>query len=60
MAVMEPDISYLNSRGLESVDTLVANAYWTVIPISNPSPNMIYLEKGTAVGNSDSCGGSHQ
>ena len=50
MAVMEPDIGYLNGRGLESVDTLVANAYWTVIPISNPSPNMIYLEKGTVVG----------
>ena len=50
MAVVEPDIGYLNSKGLESVDTLVGNAYWTVVPISNPCPNMIYLEKGTVVG----------
>ena len=50
MAVLEPNMDYLSSRGLESADTLVGNAAWTVFLISNPGLNMIYLEKGTEVG----------
>ena len=50
MGVMEPDVAYLQSEGLESADTLVGNSHWTVMPISNPGFQMVYLRKGTKVG----------
>ena len=49
-AVFEPDSESLSERGLESMDSLVANAAWTVVPIANPTPHVIYLEKGTPIG----------
>ena len=36
LGVIEPNMVYLSSIGLESVDTLVCNMSWNVIPISNP------------------------
>ena len=50
LAVFEPDLTKLSDSGLDSADTLVGNAGWAVIPISNPGPKMVYLEKGTEVG----------
>ena len=50
MAVMEPDVVMLSSIGLESADTLVANATWSIVPVSNPGLKMVYLQKGTEIG----------
>ena len=50
MAVMEPDVIMLSSIGLESADTLVANALWSVVPISNTGSKMVYLNRGTEIG----------
>ena len=50
VAVMEPDVILLSSIGLESLDTLVANANWSVFPVSNPGTETVYLQKGTKVG----------
>ena len=49
-AVVEPDTSYLASMGLESADTLVNNGSWTVIPVSNPGYEVVYLRKGVTIG----------
>ena len=49
-AVFEPDRMILSKHGLESVDTLVGNAAWSVVPISNPTLDTVYLERGTRVG----------
>ena len=50
LGVIEPDMVYLSSIGLESADTLVGNVSWNVIPISNPGLDTIYLNKGVVVG----------
>ena len=50
IAVFEPDLTKLSDSGLNSADTLVGNPGWAVIPISNPGPRMVYLQRGTEVG----------
>ena len=47
---MEPDTVYLASIGLESVDTLVGDGSWTVVPVSNRETEPIYLKKGAVLG----------
>jgi len=49
-AVVEPNTVILASLGLECADTLVANASWATIPISNQTDTTVYLQKGTKVG----------
>ena len=50
MGVVEPDSGLLSKLGLTSTCTLVQNSRWTVVPVSNPTPHAVYLEKGTAFG----------
>ena len=50
MGVVEPDVAFLSSLGLESADVLVSDASWSVVPISNPGPKTVYLQAGTVVG----------
>ena len=47
---VEPDMVMLSSIGLESADTLVGNAAWSVVPVSNRGNKVVYLEKGTTLG----------
>ena len=49
-AVFGPDEEYLASIGLESVDTLVGNASWSVLPVINRGSKMVYLPKGSVIG----------
>ena len=49
-AVVEPDIVMLASLGLEGADTLVGNGSWTVIPISNPGLEPVYIQKDAVIG----------
>ena len=50
MGVVEPDAGRLATMGLVSTHTLVENARWAVVPVCNPTPSTIYLEKGTEFG----------
>ena len=50
IGVFEPDLGRLSDLGLESVDTLISNSSYTVIPITNRNMKTVYLKKGTAVG----------
>ena len=49
-AVFEPDEIYLASIGLESVDTLIGSASWSVLPVINRGMNTVYLPKGSVIG----------
>ena len=51
LAVFEPDMITLSSIGLVSADTLVANAMWSTVPVSNTGHSTIYLKKGVVIGN---------
>ena len=49
-AVVEPDVAMLSSVGLVGADTLVADGSWTVVPVSNPGLERVFLQKGTRLG----------
>ena len=51
MGVVEPDAGLLNGLGLASTCTLVKNSRWAVVPVSNPTPHAVYLDKDTVFGN---------
>ena len=51
LAVLEPDMVLLAGLGLESADTLIGNAAFSVVPVSNPGNRTIYLKKDTEIGN---------
>ena len=49
-AVVEPDTAMLSGIGLVGADTLVGNASWTVVPVSNPGLETVYLKKNVVLG----------
>ena len=48
--VFEPDMEIIVNKGLESADTLIGNAAWSVTPVTNPGSKTVYLKKGTVIG----------
>ena len=48
--VFEPMVTELGELGLEGFHTFVANGRWTVVPICNPTDEVITLEGGTPIG----------
>ena len=48
--MFEPMVTELGELRLEGYHTFVANGRWTVVPICNPTDEVITLERGTPVG----------
>ena len=50
VGVFEPNMAVFEGMGLESADTLIGNAAWSVAPVTNTGLKMVYLQKGTELG----------
>ena len=49
-SVFEPSSDTLGVLGIESYNTFVENACWTVVPMCNPTTQRVVMEKGLIVG----------